>query len=113
VRRRLVAGHVVCVGLALAALAGCSAEPDLGPVFNDEAGAPAGCLAHQEGEPGARYVDVEQRNTGEVLALMKYYTQFGTMPYCDGQPATDSDRAWAQTYLDLGGAADKIPTALG
>jgi hypothetical protein len=100
------------VGIALASLAGCSSEPDLGPVFNDEAGAPAGCLAHQEGEPGAAYVDVALRNTGRVLALMEYYTQFGTMPYCDGAAATDSDRAWAQTYLDLGGAADKIPTAL-
>lgn len=105
--------HLVIVGLALAALAGCSSEPDLGPVFNDEAQQPAGCLVHQTDEPGARYVDREQRNTGQVLALMRYYTQFGAMPFCDGQPADDSDRAWAQTYLDLGGAAEKVPTVLG
>ena len=105
--------HLVMVGLALAALAGCSSEPDLGPDFNDEAGAPAGCLAHQEGEPGTRYLAAEQRNTGQVLALMKYYTQFGTMPFCDGEPANDSDRAWARTYVDLGGTADKAVTALG
>lgn len=104
--------HVVVVGLSIAALAGCSSEPDLGPVFNDEGGQPAGCLAHQADGPGARYIDREQRNTGQVLALMRYYTQFGAMPYCDGQPADDSDRAWARTYVDLGGDPGKVPTAL-
>ena len=104
---------IVVVGSALVALVGCSSESDLGPVFNDGGGAPAGCLAHQTEEPGARYVDREQRNTGQVLVLMRYYTQYGAMPYCDGQPAGDDDRAWGQTYIDLGGTAEKVPTVLG
>lgn len=95
--------------LALGALAGCSSAP---AVFNDEGQQPAGCLTHQAGEPGANYTDREQRNTGQVLALMRYYTAFGTMPFCDGAPASDSDRAWAQLYIDLGGPRDKVPAVL-
>ena len=106
-RRTLIAG------LALLALAGCSSEPDLGPVFDSEGGQPVTCLIHQTGEPGARYTDRAQRNTNEVLALMRYYTSYGAMPYCDGAPAGDSDRAWGQTYLDLGGAPGKVPSVLG
>lgn len=103
---------VVTIGLALGALAGCSAAPDPGPLFDHEAGQPIECLAHQTGEPGARYTNRELRNTGEVFAMMRYYTAHGTKPFCDGAPATDADRAWAQTYLQLGGTTDKVTSVL-
>lgn len=105
--------HLLVIALAVGALAGCSSEPDLGPVFDDEAAAEVSCLVHQDGEPGARYVDREMRETGSVLALMRYYTAHGAKPFCDGAPAGESDRAWAQVYLDLGGAAEKVPSVLG
>ncbi len=107
--------HLVAVGLGLGVLglgvlAGCSSEP---AVFNNEGGQAVSCLTHQTGEPGASYIDPEQRDTGQVFAMMKYYTQYGTMPFCDGDAAGDSDRAWAQVYLDLGGNTDKVPTVMG
>ncbi|GAA2546020.1 hypothetical protein [Pseudonocardia hydrocarbonoxydans] len=103
---------VIPLGLAVAVLAGCSSGPELGPVFDDEAGANVSCLVHQTGEPGAFYTEAETRETGRVLALMRYYTQFGALPFCDGAPAGDADRAWAQVYLDLGGPAENVPTPL-
>jgi hypothetical protein len=112
VRRPVLLLGLAPAVLVAAVLAGCSSGPDLGPVFDDEAGATVTCLVHQSGEPGTRYTDPAQRSTGQVLALMKYYTQFGTLPFCDGAPAGDADRAWAQVYLDLGGAAEKVPTPL-
>lgn len=102
--------HLLALALAVGALAGCSSEP---AVFDDEAGAEVTCLVHQEGEPGAAYVDQEQRDTGKVLAMMRYYTAHGSKPFCDGAPAGDSDRAWAQVYVDLGGDAGKVSSALG
>lgn len=99
--------------LVAAVLAGCSSGPDLGPVFDDEAGAAVTCLTHQTGEPGPRYTEPESRDTAQVLAMMKYYTQHGALPFCDGAPAGYADRAWVQAYLDLGGRAEKVPTVLG
>lgn len=102
--------HIVTVGLALGILAGCSSEP---AVFNNEGGQAVTCLTHQVDEPGVTYTDPEQRDTGQVLALMRYYTAHGTMPFCDGAPAGDSDRAWAQVYVDLGGSAEKVSSVVG
>lgn len=106
-----VAAALGTAALLTVGLAGCSGGS--GPVFNDEGGAAVTCLVHQADEPGTRYLDPAERNTDEVLAMMKYYTQFGAMPFCDGATAGDADRAWAQLYIDLGGTSDKVPTLLG
>lgn len=105
--------RTLVIGTALLALAACSSEPDLGPVFDSEGGQPVSCLTHQSGEPGAAYTDRELRDTNRVLPLMRYYTAHGTLPFCDSAPAGDSDRAWARTYLDLGGAPDRVTSVLG
>jgi len=107
--------HIATVGLLLAfgAAAGCSSGPEGGPTFDNEGGAELSCLTHQADEPGARYTDREMRNTGAVLALMRYYTANGTKPFCDDAAASESDRAWAQLYVDLGGAAERVSTILG
>lgn len=104
---------IATAALGLALVAGCSSTPELGPVFDDELGQPISCLVHQSGEPGARYTERAQRDTGQMLALMKYYTQHGNRPFCDGLAAGDSDRAWAQAYLALGGTADRVAGVLG
>lgn len=101
--------HLAALCLALGALAGCSSAP---AVFDNEGGQPVTCLTHQTGEPGPSYLDPAERDTGQVLALMKYYTQHGAMPFCDGAPAGESDRAWAQAYLDLGGSTEKVSSVL-
>lgn len=100
----------VMIGIALCALAGCSSAPDPGPVFNDEGQQAIGCMVHQAEAPGARYTDPAMRNTGQILGLMRYYTANGSKPYCDGAPATENDRAWARTYVDLGGAPARLTT---
>ncbi|MGQ0576555.1 MAG: hypothetical protein ACT4RN_20475 [Pseudonocardia sp.] len=91
--------------------AGCAADP--GPVFDNEGGREVGCMIHQAEEPGARYTDPAQRDTTTNFALLRYYTANGAKPYCDGAPAGDTDRAWAQVYVDLGGTAAKVPSVLG
>ena len=102
---------VAAFGTALVlVLAGCSTAPDPGPVFDDEGARDLTCMAHQTGAPGARYTDEGMRNTGEVLALMRYYTGNGAKPFCDAAAATTADMAWAQEYVDLGGTAAKVPT---
>ncbi len=103
----------VACGLLLATVGGCSSTPDPGPVFNNEGAQEVACMAHQSDRPGARYTDLDQRNTGEVLALMRYFTANGAKPYCDATPATDADKAWAQVYVDLGGTTPMVPTVLG
>lgn len=60
--------RLLVVVAALAALAGCSSIP---AVFDDADGQPVTCLAHQTGEPGGTYTDPTQRDTGQVLALMR------------------------------------------
>lgn len=107
---------VVRVGLVagvLAAVAACSSGPDPGPVFDNEGGREVSCMIHQTEEPGARYTDTAQRNTGETFALLRYYTANGAKPYCDGAVASEQDRAWGQVYVDLGGTREKVPTVLG
>lgn len=97
----------IAVGLLVA---GCAAEaPDPGPKFDDEGQRETACMAHQPAAPGARYTDTTLRRTGETLLVLRYYTTNGTKPYCDGAGPTDTDRAWAKLYVDLG--ADRTNVA--
>ncbi|CRK57947.1 hypothetical protein [Alloactinosynnema sp. L-07] len=99
---------------ALLALAGCSSAPDLGPVFDDEGRATTlTCIKHQPAGPGPRYTDPAHRETGETLAVLKYYTQYGKTRYCDGTPPTDTDRAWARLYTELGADRANVAAILG
>jgi hypothetical protein len=102
----------VAFGVVLAAVGGCSSAPEPGPVFDNQEAQALTCMAHQTASPGARYTAAELRNTGEVLALMRYFTANGAKPYCDAAPATAADKAWAQVYVDLGGTNEKVPTVL-
>ncbi len=100
---------VAVTGLLLL-LAGCgSSAPQPGPVFDNEGGAAISCMKHQPASPGARYTDPAMKNTGEVFALLRYYTAHGRKPYCDGAPATDIDKQWAQLYVTQG--ADRANVA--
>lgn len=104
--------HLCCrllPALAIAVLATTGCADDGGPVFNNEGGRQLSCMAHQSEPPGSRYTDAEHRNTGELLAILRYYTAHGTKPYCDGAPPTDADHAWAGLYVQLG--ADRAHVA--
>lgn len=97
--------------LALLVTAGCA--DDGGPVFNDEGGRELSCMQHQPEPPGSRYTaDPAHRNTGELLAVLRYYTAYGKKPYCDGAPPTDVDRAWAELYVQLGAERSHVAPLL-
>lgn len=100
-RLRVVVSALLCGAVA------CSpAAPDPGPRFDDESASGAEheltCMKHQPRAPGTRYTDDTARDTGETLALLRYYTANGTKPYCDGRGPTEIDRRWAGIYVRLG-----------
>lgn len=99
---------------AAVVLAGCggSDAPGPGPVFDNEGGSPLTCMRHQPAPPGARYTDPARRDTAEVLTMLRYYTANGHKPYCDGQPPTPVDTAWARLFVDLGAASDAVAPLL-
>ncbi|MGH4018399.1 MAG: hypothetical protein ACRDT0_03975 [Pseudonocardiaceae bacterium] len=98
------------LGLVLIAATGCT--DDGGPVFDDQGGQQISCMRHQAEPPGSRYTDPERRNTGELLAMLRYYTAHGTQPYCDGAAPTEVDRAWAELYVQLGADRSKVAPLL-
>lgn len=102
-RRRLLPA----LAFALLAVIGCA--DDGGPVFNNEGGQQISCLQHQPEPPGSRYTEAERHNTTELLTVLRYYTAHGTKPYCDGTPPTETDRAWAEFYVQQG--ADRAHVA--
>ena len=96
--------------LALFVTSGCA--DDAGPVFNNEGGRELSCMQHQTEPPGSRYTAAERRNTAELLAVLRYYTAHGGKPYCDGAPPTDTDRAWAELYVQLGADRSHVAALL-
>ncbi len=103
---------LVASGLLLI-LAGCGqAPPGPGPVFDNETGGALTCMKHQLTSPGARYTDPALKNTVEIFNLLRYYTANGNKPYCDGNPATDVDKKWAQFYLTQGTARSNVASIL-
>ncbi|MCM2422879.1 hypothetical protein [Streptomyces sp. RKAG293] len=59
------------------------------------------CRAHQSVLPSQDYTGGSDAKTLAVLAMMKYYTAKGPLPFCDAKPATEQDTAWARLYTDL------------
>lgn len=106
----------VLSGLIVGAVACTANAPDPGPRFDDEtvngAVQELSCMKHQPLPPGARYTDTTTRRTGETFALLRYYTANGTKPYCDGKGPTDTDRKWADIYVDLGAAKENVAALL-
>jgi hypothetical protein len=98
--------------LAALACVSCSTADDQGPVFANEGAKPIACMQHQPAGPGRRYTDPAQRRTDETLPLLRYYTENGRKPYCDKASASDTDRAWAQLYVDLGADSANVAAIL-
>jgi hypothetical protein len=100
--------------VAVLLLGACTAAPEPGPRFDDEAPAQElTCMKHQPRPPGTRYTDNAIRRTGETLALLRYYTANGTKPYCDGEGPTGVDRQWADIYVEMGADRDNVTPLLG
>ncbi|WP_233224098.1 hypothetical protein [Amycolatopsis sp. CA-128772] len=106
---RVLSVLIVCCLL----VAGCSAPPDPGPVFDNEGNRPVSCMKHQPAGPGARYLDPAQVRTDETLPLLRYYTANGRKAYCDRAAPSDADRAWAGVYVSLGAERANVAGILG
>lgn len=76
-------------------------------------GATASCLDHQTDLPNAAYQGGANGQTLPELTFLAYYTSAGRKPFCDGQPATDNDKAWARLYVQLTTNPGNVATILG
>lgn len=91
--------RLVLLTAAALLIAGCG--DDGGPRFVT-GGGQASCMQHQPEPPGSRYTDSERQRTGEVLEVLRYYTENGRKPYCDGRGPSEIDQQWAQYYVSQG-----------
>jgi hypothetical protein len=106
--RKIVLVFAFCVTVA-----GCSSAPDPGPVFDNQGNEEIACMAHQPQPPGSRYTDDATKRTDESLALLRYYTANGRKPFCDNAAPSDTDRAWARLYVQLGADRTNVAPLVG
>lgn len=76
-------------------------------------GATPPCLMHQTAQPNSAYRGGPDSQALPQLTFLAYYTAAGKLPFCDAQPATDTDTTWAQIYVQLTNNPDKVVTILG
>jgi hypothetical protein len=89
-------------------LAACGGAPD--GSFDAQPGTPSpSCLPHQRQSPGVRYTGGQASDPRAVLEMMRFYTAHGTKVFCDGGPATATDRQWTGLYGRLGGDPGHVP----
>jgi hypothetical protein len=109
----------VFVGAALliAGLDTSSDPADAPAVFVTQPGFQPGatppCLVHQTAQPNSAYRGGPDSQALPQLTFLAYYTAAGKLPFCDAQPATDTDKTWAQIYVQLTNNPDKVVTILG
>lgn len=107
---RYVLRWLVLVPVLLFA-AGCG--DDGGARFVSGGGVDIPCMQHQPEPPGSRYTDPEQKKIVEVLEVLRYYTENGRKPYCDGQGPTEIDQQWARYYVSQGADPTNVAPILG
>jgi len=112
-----VAGSIVAAVVVLAGGAGATSDPATTPaVFVTQPGfapgATVACLLHQTTPPDNAYQGGAPAQPVPQLTFLAYYTAAGTKPFCDAQPATDTDKAWAQLYVQLTTSPDNVTTIL-
>ena len=113
-----VAAAAIATVVVLATGAGASSDPAAAPaVFVTQPGFAPGatptCLEHQTAQPNSAYEGGDTSQPTPQLTFLAYYTAAGKKPFCDGQPATDTDKTWAQLYVQLTTSADNVSTILG
>ena len=116
-----VAGFSAASLLAAAAIAGClsGTKTPAGPAtFHVPDGfvvqaASQSCLLHQTDAPTKEFTGGTAATLALQLPFMAYLTANGTKAFCDGKPATDTDKKWAELYVTLTGNADKVTGITG
>ncbi|MBA3908117.1 MAG: hypothetical protein H0X35_15775, partial [Pseudonocardiales bacterium] len=76
-------------------------------------GAAPPCLLHQTEQPNSAYRGGPDSRALPQLTFLAYYTAAGKLPFCDAQHATDTDKSWAQLYVQLTNNPDNVTTILG
>lgn len=123
-RRRRVVWIVLAAAVAAVVIAtvvvlvtGAGASSDSAAVFVTQPdftpGATPPCLEHQTSQPTSAYEGGETSQPTPQLTFLAYYTAAGKLPFCDGGAATDTDKAWANLYVQLTTSADNVTTILG
>jgi hypothetical protein len=111
--RRLAALAVPAVLLALT-LGGCASDSADGRFQAGTVTEPLTCLAHQADQPGPAYTAAEGADTAAIFTMLRYFTTNKSVAaYCDGEAPTETDRSWAQLYVDLGADAANVSHILG
>ncbi len=104
-RRRTTDAAAVLLSVLLSGLlAGCtggSSGPEPQPTLLLPSSSPYSCQAHQEQPPGSDYAGGAEADTARVLTLLRYWKENGDKPFCDGEPATEADTAWADLVQRL------------
>lgn len=113
-----VVGAIIATVVILVSGAGASSDPADAPAVlvtqaDFQPGATPPCLMHQTDQPNSAYEGGPDSQPPQQLTFLAYYTAAGKLPFCDGSPATDTDKAWAQLYVQLTTAADNVSTVLG
>lgn len=111
-RARLAAASAVTLCLLLAA---CGSDGAEGGRFDaGTAPYPLACLAHQSDKPGPAYTAEQGADTAAIFTMLKYYTaNKAVTTYCDTKTPTETDRRWAQLYIDLGAEPANVAHILG
>ena len=119
-RSTRIAGYGAALLLATAFLSGCSgAKSPAGPAtFQVQPGfvvqaASQPCMLHQTDAPTKEFMGGPSASPAVQLPFMAYLTANGTKAFCDGKPATDTDKKWAELYVTLTGQADKVKGITG
>lgn len=68
--------------------------------FQNDSGSP-NCQVHQSNHPSTAYTGGTKGDTLAILTMMHYYTAHRAQPFCDGHPATATDKDWTALYTRL------------
>ncbi len=103
--------RTACLGAGLAAvlglLGGCAGHVDPRAAFS--AGPAQGsCLVHQKHAPTTPYEGGMTADSVLLLGFLRYYTEHGDQPFCDGKGPGGQDRKWGQLYVRLTGATSAV-----
>lgn len=110
---RSVAAGGILLTLSLT-LTACGAETEDGQFRAAATNEALPCLEHQPDTPGRAYTAGPEADTAAIFTMLRYYTtNKATTGYCDGKSPTDTDRAWARLYVDLGAEPGNVSHLLG
>ena len=112
----------VALTIAAAGLVGCSSATSAAPATGATFQLPPGfavqaaaqtCLLHQTDPPTKEFMGGPSASPAVQLPFMAYLTANGTKAFCDGKPATDTDKKWAELYVKLTSQPALVSAILG